>query len=52
LYPLVDTATTTMPDTRFNLIVYNTDSGNPRTPVDIASYFERPPQKDHEPEPR
>ncbi|MFM7181399.1 MAG: hypothetical protein ACKO2G_08050 [Verrucomicrobiales bacterium] len=52
IFPLVDTATTTMPDTRFNLIVYATDSGNPRTPVDIASYFERPPQKDVEGEAR
>ena len=52
LFPLVDTATTTMPDTRFNLIVYATSPGNPRTPVDIASYFERPPQKEQEPEER
>jgi hypothetical protein len=46
LHPLIDTATTTMPDTRFNLIIYNSDSGNRRMPVDIASYFERPPLKD------
>lgn len=52
LFPLVDTATTTMPDTRFNLIVYNTDSGNRRSPVDIASYHERAPQKDPEEESR
>lgn len=48
LYPLVDTATTTMPDTRFNLIVYNADSGDRRSPVNLTSYFERPPQKDTE----
>ena len=52
LFPLVDTATTTMPDTRFNLIVYNSDSGNRRSPVDIASYHERPPQKEPEGEAR
>ena len=46
--PLIDTATTTMPDTRFNLVVYPSDSATARAPVNIASYFERPPQKDAE----
>jgi len=48
IYPLIDTATTTMPDTRFNLVVYKSDSATARAPVDIASFFERPPQKDAE----
>jgi hypothetical protein len=43
IHPLIDTATTTMPDTRFNLIIYNSDST--RMPLDIASYFERPSRK-------
>ncbi len=48
IIPLIDTATTTMPDTRFNIIVYNSDSAHARMPVDIASYFERPPQRETE----
>jgi hypothetical protein len=48
VHPLIDTATTTMPDARFNLIVYNSDSAHARMPVDIASYFERPPQSHQE----
>jgi hypothetical protein len=42
LLPLIDSATTTMPDTRFNLFIYNSDSAYARAPVNIASYFERP----------
>jgi hypothetical protein len=48
VFPLIDTATTTMPDTRFNLITYNSDNAEIRTPVNIAQYFERPPQADVE----
>lgn len=42
---LMDTATTTMPNTRFNLIIYNSDAEGKRMPVDVASYFERPVQE-------
>lgn len=43
VHPLIDTANTTMPDTRLNIIVYNCDSADARMVVDVASYFERPP---------
>jgi hypothetical protein len=42
VHPLIDTATTTMPETRFNLIIYNSDGDGAQRPVNIASYFERP----------
>lgn len=42
IHPLIDTATTTMPETRFNLITYNSDGTDAKMPVNIASYFERP----------
>lgn len=48
IVPLIDTATTTMPDTRFNLVVYDSDGSDARAPVNIAQYFERPPQVDSE----
>lgn len=46
VFPLIDTATTAMPDTRFNLVVYNSDSSDARAPVDLTSYFERPLRED------
>lgn len=49
LLPLADTATTTMPDTRFNLIIYNSDGLHARKPVNIAFYFERTPEVVPEP---
>ncbi|MEX1115302.1 MAG: hypothetical protein WEB53_08625 [Akkermansiaceae bacterium] len=48
IHPLIDTSNTTMPDTRFNIIVYNSDSADSRMVVDVASYFERPPLKNPE----
>jgi hypothetical protein len=48
VFPLIDTATTTMPDTRFNLITYNSDGSDARMPVNITQYFERPQQADSE----
>lgn len=42
IHPLIDTATTTMPDNRFNLITYNSDGSDAQMPINIASYFERP----------
>lgn len=44
LLPLIDTATTTMPDTRFNLVIYDSDGAHARKPVNLTFYFERPPE--------
>jgi hypothetical protein len=46
IHSLIDTSNTTMPDTRFNIIVYNSDSADSRMVVDVTSYFERPRQND------
>lgn len=48
LQPLLDSAITTMPDTRFNLVIYDSDGAHARSPVNIAFYFERTPELNSE----